>query len=77
VEAKIRLQLRRFHLGDHFAVPLRIEAVDHHPIKAGELRDRLGGSIAERRQISCRLQPRYAPGERVMQPQELRFPGRH
>ena len=61
VQPQERVQVRATLLGDDLAVPVAVEAVDHHPVEAGHLADlagqllgqvghrRLGGEPAHRR----------------------------
>ena len=50
-QAEERLEVGTAVLGDHLAVPLRVEAVDHHPVVAGDRPDvarQDGGELVER-----------------------------
>jgi hypothetical protein len=43
VEAEERVEVGAPLLGDHLAVPLGVQAVDHHPVEPGERPDPAGG----------------------------------
>lgn len=53
VQAQVRRQIGLHRFGDHLAMPVRMEAVDHHAIDAGGRGDALGDGLQGRVHFAC------------------------
>ena len=62
VQPEERVEVRATLLGDDLAVPVAVEAVDHHPVELGQLGDLAGqlGGEAEHRGLGRRAGPSRA-----------------
>ena len=65
VVAEISLHLRRTRLGDHLAVPRRIEAVHHDPVISGEVAYQFDRSVEDRRKVAFVSQGGDAAPQRI------------